>query len=326
VHLKSYSILIIHKLTSFGGSKNIYHKIRSRGHTVYDYVSIHPATPLAEGIPTLHLSASQKLVRDGWVNVKEPYQCRTTWLEETWNGFWVHPRKFKGRSVDSQSLQSLAVYAVDMCFDPDVYKKLLFMCSMGVQVQDVAFATNSMRVDSGDDYRTRWSHREEPYYPPRTFVHEKRPLLSYAPEPRNASRHITDYPKTTELGWWSLCLCIASCMFSCAFIFGIGYAMWIALRCAILVWKDPGAAWGKFLTWLIIAWKETVSPIAIALWNKSTALVNMDEEVKVRWEEIAAWVAAAWKETAWPTIVALWEGLLDLVIAALDWIIDAGRA
>jgi len=84
---------------------------------------IYPAKCHIDGIPSLFLHPSQKLVRDNWVYVREPYRCPNAWLEETWAENWLLPHL--SRKITSKSIHALVLYARSKRYDPSIYDKVL---------------------------------------------------------------------------------------------------------------------------------------------------------------------------------------------------------
>lgn len=110
------------QLTSFGGSVKIDEKIRNRRHQPQDYLPIHPAVHLADGTPSLALSDNQRLTRDNWIHVVKPYRCSLTWLERSWSENWAFPKR--GKRVSKRSLELLSAYAKSRDPNHGVWKVL----------------------------------------------------------------------------------------------------------------------------------------------------------------------------------------------------------
>jgi len=110
-------------LTTFRGNGPQPAHIQARGHSPYNYLPIYPAKPHIDGIPSLFLQASQKLVRDNWVYVKEIYRCPKAWLQETWDENWLSP--YLSRKITSNSLHSLISYTRSKGYDLSTYNGVL---------------------------------------------------------------------------------------------------------------------------------------------------------------------------------------------------------
>lgn len=258
----SNSSIIILILTTFSGSGPLPAKIYHRGHDLHEYLPIHPARRHIDGIPSLFLHASQNLVRDNWVYVREPYSCAKAWLQETWDENWLMPHL--SRRITTKSLHSLVLYARSKGFDSYVYDGLLQHYGAPDISREAPLWVALPRLTSATDTGPlepfgRSSHHDRTIQQPgqHSVSYERTTLLPYAVDHRTVVRYgAAKAPKERRQHW--LCSLVAffiSCISLCALIFGIGYGVyagfgWFVALWKYTIWPEVSVLWEKVVNWI----------------------------------------------------------------------------
>lgn len=223
---------------------------------------IHPSSCLIEGAVTLRLRGSQKLARNNWVNVREPYNCPLGWLAESWDENWILPHL--SRRIDDDSLRELARYSMSMRFRPDVYEPLTLLqkhtrlhCpypppaeppkASCPRLDNIAPRTvNFLPAARNPSPIGRPFYRDESFLqePRRMVLSETTPLL---PQTRDFSTVIRN-DNTTNWRRRS----------------GLVFSVGLGIICGIYV----GARWAGAV------WKDTILPDLSTVWNHSVTWIK----------------------------------------------------
>ena len=207
------------------------------------------------------------------MNVKETYQCATSWLEDCWDENLVSPSS--ARRLESKSLHALALYAVSKGLNAGVYKKLMLAHTPSKRPSSGTVDIH-VRESASNNPIGRANH-EEIIQPRRyqtdilqntaVFTHS-RPVLDYGTVnvPRRDRtyqpyrRGISDERRSDPVlpSWGKILGGLFVFLLICGLIFGfvVAYVAWIGTR------------------WLFASSKETVYSVR---------------------ENIVRWILALWK-------------------------------